>query len=76
MAHNWLNDTSRELNNKIYQRRLQGPSLATISNWHKEFLAQGLDHRMSFVQYRKTKMTEWFKQQRFRLNKKKKISKK
>lgn len=76
MAHNWLNDTSREINNHIYQRRQQGPSLATISKWHEEFLAQGLDHRMSFAQYRKTRMTQWFKQQRFRLRKKKKISRK
>lgn len=68
MAHNWLNDTARKLNNKIYQRRQQGPSLATIGKWHREFLALGLDRRMSFYSYRQSQMREWYSKRQQRLN--------
>lgn len=67
-THNWLNDTARELNGRIYDRHQQGPSLATISKWHQEFLAQGIDHQMTFGEYRKKKMKEWFSQRQHRLN--------
>lgn len=68
MAHNWLNDTARSLNDKIYQRRRQGPSLAIISKWHDEFIAERLEFRMSFYTFKKSKLREWYGKRQARLN--------
>lgn len=57
----WLNDTARELNGKIYERRQRSPSVTTTYNWKQEWIAQGLDHKMSFVEYKKIKLKEWYK---------------
>lgn len=59
---NWLNDTARTLNGKIYKRRLSSPSIATKAKWHKEFVDSGSDKKMSFVSYLKIKTREWHKQ--------------
>lgn len=60
----WLNDTARELNGKIYARRQRGPSATTTYQWQQEWIAQGLDHKMSFVEYKKIKLKEWYAKKR------------
>ena len=67
-THNWLNDTSRKLNNKIYKRRRSGPNITTRYKWHEEFIKLGLDKRMSFRTYLKSKTAEWYKKRRHTLN--------
>ena len=61
-----LNDTAREINNALWQRRRRGPSLATISSWHDEFITKGIDHTQSFASYRKGRMKQWYQQRRKR----------
>lgn len=73
LHHNWLNNTARGLNDKIYQRRRQGPTLATLTKWHEEFIKLGLDKRQSFYSYRQKKLKEWYGNRQLRLNKKSKV---
>ena len=61
---NWLNDTARTLNNKIYKRRQSSPSIVTRSKWHDEFISKGLDRKMSFVEYLKIQTRKWHQKNR------------
>lgn len=61
---NWLNDTARELNDKIYQRRSCGPSITIRYNWKQEWLKLGLDHKISFVEYKREREQEWWAKKR------------
>lgn len=61
---NWLNDTARALNKKIHERRSRGPSVATVYNWQQEWRDQGLDFKMSFVEYKRIKLKEWWAKKR------------
>jgi hypothetical protein len=58
----WLNDISRDLNNKIYEKRRKSPGVVLRHQWHNEFINQGLDKKMSFQEYLKQKTKLWFKQ--------------
>ncbi len=62
MKHNWLNDTARHLNERIYQKTQTSPSTSMRAKWHQEFIDQGLDKRMSFVQYLKARTRDWYRQ--------------
>ena len=59
MTRNWLNDTSRNLNGKIYSKRLKLPSIIQRNKWHEEFVKLGLDKKQSFLSYLKWKTKEW-----------------
>jgi transposase len=61
---NWLNDTARDLNHKIYKRRSRGPSITTIYNWQQEWRSLGLDFKISFYEYKKKKLKEWYERKR------------
>lgn len=50
MAHNWLNDTAREINNAIYSR--QGRN-AQARKLRQQWIDRGLDRKMSFGEYLK-----------------------
>lgn len=75
LHHNWLNDTARGLNGKIYQRRRSGPPLSTLTKWHEEFIKLGLDKQQSFYSYRQKKLKEWYGNRQLRLNKGKQTKK-
>lgn len=60
----WLNDTARDINNAVWERRKRSPSVVTTARWHEEFIAQGLDRRQSFAEYRRMRMRQWYQQQR------------
>lgn len=57
----WLNDISRDINGKIYERRKSSPSIVLKHKWHKEFIDLGLDKKQSFSSYLKFKTKEWRK---------------
>lgn len=50
MAHNWLNDTARELNGKIYS---QNDKKAQARKLRQQWIDRGLDRKMSFNEYLK-----------------------
>ena len=60
----WLNDISRDLNGKIYERRQQSPGIVLRHKWHEEFIALGLDKKQSFQSYLKFKTKQWHKSKR------------
>lgn len=59
MTKQWLNDTARQINDGIRQRRQNSPGIVLRSRWHEEFIRQGLDRKMSFVSYLKIKTQQW-----------------
>jgi len=59
-----LNDTARGINHALWKRRQSSPSVAVTSGWHDEFIAQGLDRKQSFAEYRKFRMRQWYKQRK------------
>lgn len=59
MKHNWLNDTSRDLNKQIREHRQRSPSIQLRNKWHEEFISQGIDKRQSFASYVKHKTKQW-----------------
>ncbi len=59
-----LNDTARGINGAIWKRRQRAPSVVITSRWHDEFIAQGLDRKQSFAEYRRLRMRQWYQQQR------------
>jgi hypothetical protein len=60
----WLNDISRDINENLYKKRSQRPSTSLRYKWHEEFLALGVDKRMTFLAYAKLKTQEWRKTKR------------
>jgi hypothetical protein len=62
MTH-WLNDISRELNGKIYNKRKSQPSVVLKARWHKDFLESGAQYRQSWVDYCKGKTKQWYQRQ-------------
>jgi hypothetical protein len=67
---NWLNDISRDINENLRERRSRLPSIVQRHKWHNEFVELGLDKRMSFAAYLKTKTKEWRKSKQIRRGKK------
>ena len=66
----WLNDISRDINENIRDRRNRSPSIVQKQKWHNEFIDLGLDKRMSFATYLKSKTKEWRKTKQIRRDKK------
>jgi hypothetical protein len=50
------NEISRELQNALYQKRLQGPSVVQRYQWHQEWLKSGAQYRMSYREFEKSKI--------------------
>lgn len=42
--------------------RISGPSLRTIGKWREEWIAKGLDKKMTFQSYKKGKCKEYHRQ--------------
>jgi hypothetical protein len=59
-----LNDTARSINHAVWEQRRRSPSVVTTARWHEEFIAQGLDRRQSFAEYRRMRMRQWHQAQR------------
>lgn len=60
------NKTASELNRKKFIWRHSGPSVVQRYNWKQEWIAKGLDKKMSLVSYLKIKTSEWHKQKYLR----------
>ena len=58
-AINPHNDLSRNL---VKQSRMHQPSLRTIGKWREEWVAKGLDKKMTFQSYKKGKCKEYHRQ--------------
>lgn len=58
------NEISRELNNKKFKARMNGPSVTQRYNWKLEWISTGNDKRMSFVSYLKMKTKQWYNKKR------------
>lgn len=50
MAHNWLNDTARQINNSIYSKHGKNEQARKL---RQQWIDKGLDRKMSFGQYLK-----------------------
>ena len=61
-GHNWLNETSRELNGLIRQHRQQQPSLALKQQWHAEYLSSGAQYRTTYPKFLRHKIEQWHQQ--------------
>jgi len=60
--HNWLNETARDLNGKIYEHRKSQPSATHTAKWHKEYLESGAQYKMSWKDYCRGKTKAWCEQ--------------
>lgn len=60
--HNWLNDTARDLNGKIYKHRKSQPPVATRAKWRNEYLESGAQYRMSWTDFCRGKTKQWNEQ--------------
>lgn len=64
MGYNMLNDISRDINNGIRKARARRPSVTTIYKWQQEWIASGADHFVPFIDYKRAKLKEYYKNKR------------
>jgi hypothetical protein len=63
---NPYNQVSRDINNGLYKKRKNQPSVTTIVKWKNEWVEKGLDKKMSFLQFKSGKLKVWRRNKKFR----------
>ena len=63
-GYNPNNDTARSITAGVRNQRRKGPSVVLRYRWYQEYLEKGLDKKMKFFQYLRSKTATWHKNKR------------